>query len=104
MVQRSDESILQSCHLLTSPLLPPTLTMVTPALLLLPLSSPLFSCGLSTRPRLYSLRSSAMMFFDWEEPLSSTPEMTGITSENPESASEVAISTEVRRYTHRTAS
>ena len=32
--------------LLTSPLLPPTLTMVTPALLFLPDSSGFFSCGL----------------------------------------------------------
>ena len=32
--------------LLTSPLLPPTLTMVTPALLFLPESSGFFSCGL----------------------------------------------------------
>ena len=78
--------------LLTSPLLPPTLTMVTPALLFLPESSGFFSCGLkelnvydvqirlrtnlSTRARSCTLRSSEMIFFDCEEAPSSSPRMT----------------------------
>ena len=75
--------------LLTSPLLPPTLTMVTPALLFLPESSGFFSCGLeeqnvfdvqitlrtnlSTRARSCTLRSSEMIFFDCDEAPSSSP-------------------------------
>ena len=78
--------------LLTSPLLPPTLTMVTPALLFLPESSGFFSCGLknkmyfpfrirlppnlSTRARSWTLRNSEMIFFDCEEAPSSRPRKT----------------------------